>query len=219
MEKIRVLLADDHAIVREGVRLILETQPDMEVVGEVATGQEAVAKALALVPDVVLMDITMPGMSGLEATRLIKRSGSRIQVLVLTMHESDEYFFQILHAGASGYVLKGGTSADLITAVRAVYRGDVFLYPSVAKKLLGDYLRRVGEGEERDSYDGLTPREREVLRYIAEGYTNQGIAERLVLSPSTIQTHRAHIVEKLNLHNRAELIKYAIRRGLIDIDT
>ncbi|MFQ6016128.1 MAG: response regulator [Anaerolineae bacterium] len=219
MSKIRILVADDHTIVREGVRLLLEAQPDIEVVGEAADGQETVERVRELKPDIVIMDIAMPGMTGLEATRLIKKECPDVQVLALTMHDSDEYFFQILHAGAMGYVLKEAASADLVAAVRAVQRGDVFLYPSVAKKLVGDYLRRVGEGEEKGSYDGLTPRERQVLELLAKGHTNQEIAEILVISPSTVQTHRTHIMEKLDLQNRAELIKYAIRRGLIDLDS
>lgn len=219
MSKIRVLVVDDHTIVREGIRLLLEGSPDIEVVGEAAEGKAALSEVRTLQPDVVLMDITMPGMSGLEATRQIKAQWPEVQVLALTMHENEEYFFQILHAGASGYVLKGASSAELLSAIRAAARGDVFLHPSLARKLVGDYLRRVGVGEEQPSFDRLTPREKEVLTLIAEGYTNREIAERLVISPSTVQTHRARIMEKLNLQNRTELIKYAIRRGLIDLDS
>lgn len=219
MSKIRVLVADDHAIVREGVQMLLEAHPDIEVIGEAVDGQEALDKAAQLRPDVVIMDIGMPGMDGLQATRRIKELSPDVHVLALTMHESNDYFFHVLSAGASGYVLKGATSADLISAVRAVHRGDVFLHPSVTKRLVTDYLRRVSDGEERASYDGLTNREREVLTLVAEGYTNQQIAERLVLSTSTVQTHRANIMRKLNLQNRTELIKYAIRQGLIDIDS
>ncbi len=219
MGKIRVLVADDHTIVREGVRLLLEAQPDIDVVGEAADGQQAVRLAVQLRPDVVIMDIGMPKLSGLEATRYIKQQCPEAEVLALTMHDSDEYFFQILHAGALGYVLKGASASDLVAAVRAANQGDVFLYPSVAKKLVGDYLRRVGTGEESGSYDGLTPREREVLQLLAEGYTSQAIADKLVISTSTVQTHRSNIMRKLNLQNRTELIKYAIRRGLIDMNS
>jgi len=165
------------------------------------------------------MDIGMPGVSGLEATREIKRRWPQVQVLVLTMHRSDDYFFRMLEAGASGYVLKGADPGDLITAVRVAARGDVFLYPSMAKQLVADYLGRVQAGEERASYDGLTDREREVLRLVAEGLTTPEIAEALNLSVNTVQTHRRHIMEKLNLHSRVELIKYAIRRGLIQAAT
>lgn len=215
-EKIRVLIAEDHTIVREGIRMILAAQPDIEVVGEADSGHEAVAQARVLQPDVVVMDISMPGMDGIEATRLLKRTFPRMEVVVLTVHKSDEYFFQVLQAGASGYVLKGATSKDLVDAVRTVAHGEVFLYPSVAKRLLEDYLSRVETGEVEDSYGGLTAREREVLILIGEGLSDREIAEKLFISPSTVQTHRAHIMEKLHLRSRAELIKYAIRRGLID---
>ena len=216
---IRVLIADDHVIVREGLRMLLEAEPDIEVIGEAAEGQEAVDKTIELRPDVVIMDITMPGMNGMEATRLIKNHSPDVKVLALTMHESDEYFFQILNAGASGYVIKGGSSRELITALRAVWRGDVFLYPSMAKKLLGDYLQLAKDGHDKEYYDGLTDREMEILRHVAEGRTNQEIADLLVLSPSTVQTHRANIMAKLGLHSRTELVKYAIRRGFITLDT
>lgn len=218
MSKIRVLIVDDHAIVREGLRVLLEAEPDIEVVEEATEGQEAVDKTKKLNPDIVLMDITMPGMNGLEATRLIKNQSPDVKVMALTMHESDEYFFEILDAGASGYVIKGGSSRELISAMRAVWRGDVFLYPSMTKKLLRDYLQRVRAGQDRENYDGLTEREREILRLIAEGLTNNEIAELLVLSASTVQTHRANIMAKLGLHSRTELVKYAIRRGFITLD-
>ena len=218
MNQIRVLVVDDHTIVREGVRMLLSAQPGIEVIGEAANGLEAVHKTRELKPDVVVMDIAMPGMSGLEATEVIKQSNPEVQVLALTVHESEEYFFRLLSAGGSGYVLKGAGSADLISAVQAVARGDVFLSPTVAKKLVGDYLTRVRSGEEQDSYGGLTPREQEVLKLLAEGNTAREIADQLVLSISTVQTHRSHIMRKLDLHNRAELIKYAIRRGIIDMD-
>lgn len=214
--KIRVLVADDHTIVREGVRLLLEAQPDIEVVGEAADGREAIALTRQLRPDLVVMDIQMPNLNGLEATRALKAELPQTQILVLTMYESDEYFFQVLAAGASGYVLKKAASADLIAAIRAAHQGDVFLYPSVARRLVSDYLARVKAGEEQNSYDGLTAREREVLKLIAEGHTNQAIADKLVISPSTVQTHRTRIMQRLNLHSRAELIKYALRKGLLD---
>ncbi|MBM2825646.1 MAG: response regulator transcription factor [Dehalococcoidales bacterium] len=219
MDKLRLLIADDHVIVREGLRAILEAQPDIEVVGEAANGEEAVDKTRELKPDVILMDITMPGMGGLEATRQIKKSHPEVKVLALTMHESDEYFFKMLESGASGYFIKGGSSSELIVALRAVWKGDVFLYPTMAKKLLSDYLQRVKSGQDRESYDGLTNREREILRIIAEGHTNQEIADLLVLSVATVQTHRAHIMSKLGLRHPAELIKYAIRHGFITVDT
>jgi DNA-binding NarL/FixJ family response regulator len=218
---IRVLIVDDHAIVRQGIRSLLQAEPDMQVVGEAGDGIEATRLAKELAPDVVVMDLAMPEMDGLEATRLIKETNPQTQILALTMHESDEYFFRVLQMGASGYVLKRAATNDLLSAVRAVARGEVFLYPSVAKKLVTDYLLTAeikGEGEDKGSYAGLTEREREILKLIAEGLTNREIAERLVLSLSTVQTHYAHVMEKLNLQNRAALIKYAIKHGLIDLE-
>lgn len=218
MSKIRVLVADDHAIVRAGVRLLLESEADMEVVGEAVDGQEALEKAQRLQPDVVLMDIAMPGTSGLEATRRIKEHNPRIQVLALTMHEDERYFFQIIQAGAAGYVVKGASPADLLAAVRAVSQGQAYLYPSVARRLLDDYLRRVEAGEETGGIENLSAREKEVLKLIAEGLTSREIAQRLYLSANTVERHRANIMGKLNLHSRTELIKYALRKGLIQME-
>ncbi len=214
---IRVLIADDHTLVRQGIRLLLETAPDLQVVGEASDGAEAIRLARELNPDLVLMDIAMPKVDGLEATREIKRALPQVQILVLTMHEGEDYFFKILAAGAGGYVLKRAAATDLLTAVRAVAGGEVFLYPSVAKKLVADYLGRV-EGRDADGRvaESLTPREEEVLGHIAAGLSNREIAERLTVSLSTVQTHYAHIIEKLNLRNRTELVKYALRHGLIE---
>ncbi len=219
MSKMRILIADDHVIVREGLRTLLEAQPDIQIVEEATDGEEAVNKTKEVQPDIVLMDITMPGMSGIEATCQIKQQNPDVRILALTMHESDEYFFKMLEAGASGYFVKGGSSSELVSALRAVWKGDVFIYPTMAKKLLNDYLNRVGAGQDKKYYDGLTDREREILKLIAEGHTNQEIAELLVLSTATVQTHRANIMAKLGLHSRTELIKYAIRRGFITLDT
>lgn len=213
--KVRVLVADDHAMFREGIRLLLETRGGFEVVGEAATGEEAVALARSLRPDVVVMDIGMPGMNGLDATRLIQADNPGSRVLILTMHGTDEYFFSALEAGASGYVLKEAASNDLVNAIESVHRGGMFLYPSLATKLVEEYLHRVGRGEERSSYEALTPREREVIQLIGEGCTNQEIAEKLGLSVHTVQTHRVHIMNKLGLHNRAQLVSYAARLGLL----
>lgn len=213
---IRVLIADDHTIVREGVHLLLKAQPDIDVVGEAADGQQAIALIRQLHPDLVVMDIQMPNLNGLEATRTIKQEFPHTHILVLTMYESDEYFFQMLNAGASGYVLKKAASADLVAAIRAVHQGNVFLYPSVARRLVSDYLTRAKSGQEQNIYDGLTAREHEVLKLIAEGYTNQSIAEKLAISPSTVQTHRTRIMQRLKLHSRAELITYALSKGLLD---
>ncbi|MBI4277283.1 MAG: response regulator transcription factor [Armatimonadetes bacterium] len=216
MSRIRVLLADDHTVVREGVRVILTAQPDIEVVGEAATGREAVDLSRRLKPDVVVMDVSMPDLNGIEATRVIKQEMPEINVLGLTMHEDEAYVFQLLKAGASGYVLKRAAAHDLVEGVRAASRGEAFLYPSVAKAVVEDYLRRLESGGEREKYDGLTEREREILTLVAEGFTNQQIAEKLYISVKTVQTHRAHIMEKLGLHDRAELVRYAIRKGLIE---
>jgi len=217
--KIRVLLADDHAIIRAGVRMLLETQPDMEVAGEAEGGVDAVRLTAELQPDVVVMDLSMPDMDGFEATRRIKQKSPGIAVLALTMHDSEEYFFEVLKAGASGYVPKKAAPTDLVAAIRAVHSGGVFLFPTVARSLVSDYLKRVESGGERASYDGLTDREREVLKLIAEGHTNQEIADRLVISSKTVERHRANIMDKLNLHSRTDLVKYAIRKGLIDVDS
>jgi two-component system, NarL family, response regulator NreC len=212
--KIRVVLADDHAILREGVRLMLNSQQDIQVIGEATNGEQALQLARTLAPDLILMDIGMPGLNGLEATRALKAELPSIGILVLTMHETEDYFFHSLAAGASGYVLKGASSEELLSAIRTVSQGGVYLYPTMAKKLMGEFLKRQREGIEVQ--ERLTPRERQVLILIAEGKLNREIAEELVVSLNTVQTHRLHLMEKLNLHNRAELIKYAIRRGLIE---
>lgn len=216
MSKIKVLVADDHAIVREGVRMILAKEKDIEVVGEAEHGQQALDLVETHAPDVVVMDISMPGMGGIEATQKVKERHPRVNVLALTMHEDESYVFQLLRAGASGYVLKRAAAQDLVQAVRAAARGEAFLYPSVARKVVEDYLRRVEVGEERERYDGLTGREKEILTLIAEGLANQEIAQKLYISIKTVQTHRAHILEKLGLHDRTELVRYAIRKGLIE---
>jgi DNA-binding NarL/FixJ family response regulator len=217
MSKIRVLICDDHTILREGIRLLLNSQPDIEVVAEAVDGRDAVDKAADCNPDVILMDIAMPRLNGLEATKQIRRARPDARVLVLTMYESDEYVAQMLEAGAAGYVLKKVAGSELVYAIRAVSQGEAFLYPSITKRLVEDYLRRVESGQERDSFDGLTDREREVLQLIAEGHTNKEIATVLSLSVRTVQNHRAHIMEKLGMHDRGDLIKYAIQKGIIEL--
>jgi two-component system response regulator NreC len=212
-DSITVLIVDDHTIFRSGLQLLLSAESDIEVVGEAQDGASAVEMATSLRPDVVLMDIGMPGMNGFEATRTIKEEISDVNILVLTMHRSDEYFFQMLEAGASGYVLKGAQTDELINAVRAVARGDVFLYPSMAGRLVQQYLKQIGHDSSPASK--LTNREREILKLIADGYANNAIAERLVVSPSTIHSHRTNIMSKLNLTTRHELVQYARRLGLI----
>ena len=214
-QRIRVLLVEDHAIVRQGVRLLLDGQADMEVVGEADEGGRALALVAQKEPDVVLMDLAMPGINGLEATAEIKRRWPHVQVIALTVHDNDEYFFQMITAGAAGYVLKGADPSELLEAIRTAHQGEVFLHPPLTTKLVRDYLRRARLGEVSDSFDDLSEREKQVLRLIGEGQTTQEIADTLGITPSTVQTHRAHIMEKLNLHRRSELMKYAVRRGLI----
>jgi len=214
---IRVLIIDDHATVRAGLRMLLESDPELQVVGEGETGEDARRLARELTPDVILMDVTMPEMDGVEATRRIKEDPDAPAVLALTIHEGLDYFFQMLEAGASGYVPKRAAPEDLLRAIRVVCEGKVFLEPGIATDLVADYLARVKDGSERNSYDGLTERERQVLTLIAEDDTNQAIANKLGISVKTVERHRENIMHKLNLHTRTELVKYAIRRGLISI--
>ncbi|GBD11859.1 Transcriptional regulatory protein DegU [bacterium HR23] len=213
---IRIVVVDDHTLVRRGIVSLLQAQPDMEVAGEAANGEEALRLIPSLRPDVVLMDIGMPGVDGLEATRRLRQLLPEVKVLILTVHDREDYLFQALRAGAAGYILKGADVADLLSAIRSVHQGGVYLYPTVTRRLLADYLQRVERGEGKDQYDGLTERERQVLRLLAEGKTVPEIARLLTISPHTVQTHRDRIMEKLGLHNRAELIRYAIRKGLVE---
>jgi two-component system, NarL family, response regulator NreC len=216
-DKIRLVLVDDHEMVRAGFRALFKGHAEMEVIGEAADGETAIRLARDLSPDVILMDIALRGMSGIEATRQIRGENSKIQVLAVTAHDSPEYFFELMKAEGVGYVLKEATPTELFTAIHAAYRGEAYFYPSIARYLLNDYLRRVRAGnEDRVHYDGLTDREREILRLIANGHTNREIAEMLVISINTAEAHRGHIMQKLNLHTRAALVKYAIKSGLID---
>lgn len=214
---IRLLLVDDHDVVRSGIRALLDAQEDMEVVGEAADGAEAITQVKALHPDVVLMDITMPRMDGMEATRRMSSCCGEIAVLALTIHEGREYFFEMLNAGASGYVPKSAATEELLIAIRAVARGEVYLHSSVAQLLLQDHLRRSRGDEEDESMGMLTDREREVLTLVAEGLLNREIGRMLDISPKTVARHRENIMKKLGLHSRTELVKYAIKIGLIDI--
>lgn len=215
MERIRVLIADDHTLVREGLRALLEGQGDFEVIAEASNGREAVERAIQLRPDVVLMDIGMPELDGLAATRQIVRTRPGIRILVLTVHETEDYFFRVLEVGAHGFLVKDAASTELVAAVRAVHNGGVYLHPPMAKRLVEEYLQRIGSGEERAAHAMLTRREREILALIGAGYTNQEIAEQLSLSIFTVQAHRSHIIDKLNLHSRADLMRYAVRVGLL----
>jgi two-component system response regulator NreC len=216
MSKIRLLLVDDHQIVRAGLRMLFMAEDDLEIVGEADTAEEALNAIRELKPDVVLMDVAMPGMSGIEATRRIKEANPDIAVLALTMHEDEQYFFEMLNAGASGYMPKRAAPDDLVSAIRVVSQGNVYLYPSLAKLLVKDFLDR-SESESESVADVLTPREREVLTFIAEGYTNREVADALTISHKTVDRHRENIMRKLNLHSRVELVKYAIEKGLITI--
>lgn len=208
---ITILLADDHSMVRQGFRRILESQPDMEIVGEAANGREALQRAGELKPDVVVMDVAMPELNGIEATRRLSEVSPRTRVLALSMHKDAVYVREILRAGARGYLLKDAIDADLLAAVRAVARGDAFLAPAIADSVLTDYRQHV-----TDPIDLLTSREREVLQLIAEGKTNKEIANDLKLSVYTVDAHRGRIMEKLNLHSTGELVRFAVRKGLID---
>jgi DNA-binding NarL/FixJ family response regulator len=212
--KAAVLVADDHAVVRHGVRGILAAQPDFAVVGEAADGAEAVAIALALRPHLVILDVSMPRLTGLQAAAELGRRAPEIRLLMLSMHDDEQYFFEALRAGASGYVLKSAVDRDLVAACRAAMRGESFLYPDAAAALIKDRLARAAAGE-KVSDDPLTPREGEVLKLIAEAHTNQQIAELLVISLKTVENHRARILEKLGMRDRVELTRYAIRRGLV----
>ena len=218
MTPIRILLVDDHAVVRAGLRMLLGADPELQIVGEAENGAQALRLTDELAPDVVLMDISMPDMNGIEATRKIKGQNPNVVVLALTMHEDDQYFFEMLAAGASGYVPKRAAPNDLLSAIHAVHNGGVFLFPSVARVLVQDYVQRAARaGAAGHSFDVLTEREREVLTLIAQGLSNQEIADQLVISAKTVNRHRENIMAKLNLHSRVELVRYAIEKGLIDI--
>ena len=212
---IRLLLVDDHAVVRSGLRMLLATETDVEIIGEAGTAAEALASAEDLKPDVILMDIGLPDKSGIEATRDIKAQFPKIAIVALTIHEDEEYFFKMLEVGASGYVPKRAAPEELLRAIRAAAHGEVYLYPSMAKLLVRDYL--ISEPAERGQSAGkdLTHREQEVLTHLAEGESNEEIAKALVISPKTVARHRENIMRKLNLHSRAELVRYAIRKGII----
>ena len=214
MDKIRILIADDQNLVREGFKAMLRTQPDLEIVGEAANGQQAVEAALELCPDVVLMDIDMPVMDGIIATNQIKQTDSQIQVLAVTGVENEDHFFQMLQVGGSGYVLKGADIDELITAIRVAYQGEVFLSPLVAKTLV---IRCMRDGTFARSSDALTLREKEVLKLVAEGYTNKEISKMLHLAVKTVETHRSNFMKKLDLHNRLDILRYALKHGIIKI--
>jgi len=209
----RLLLVDDHAVVRSGLRMLLENQAGLEIVGEAGTGHEALKLVKELQPNMVLMDIGLPDLSGIEVTRQIKQQWPAVAIVALTIHEDEEYFFKMLQAGVSGYVPKRAAPEELLTALQTAIDGDVYLYPSLAKLLVKDYLS--GERETAGKVDGLTEREQEVLTQLAAGASNDEIATALTISSKTVNRHRENIMRKLNLHSRADLVKYAIRKGII----
>ncbi len=212
---LKLLLVDDHAVVRTGLRMLLEEHGDVTIVGEAGTAREGIEAATRLKPDVVLMDIGLPDISGIEAARELKRQSPDVAIVALTIHEDAEYFFKMLDAGATGYVPKRAAPEELLSAIDAAARGEVYLYPSLAKLLVGDYLKQEQAVKSARALDGLTAREQEVLTQLVEGESNQAIADRLGISPKTVARHRENLMRKLNLHSRAELVKYAIRKGII----
>ena len=215
MQPIRILLADDHNVLREGMRLLLERHPDFEVVGEASDGQETIAQVQHQHPDVVIMDIAMPNLNGIEATRRIVERSPRIGVVILSMHHDESYVIRSLKAGARAYLLKDALKTELITAIHAVAQGRSFFSPKVSQILQEDYVQALGRKGVHDTYDLLTDREHEILQLIAEGNTNKEIANMFKLSLHTVDTHRTHILQKLNLHSVPELILYAVRKGII----
>jgi two-component system response regulator NreC len=226
MSTIKLLLADDHVMVRSALRMLLEAQEDMTIVGEAKNGREAVALTRSLRPDIVLMDVQMPEMNGIEATREIKKGGGETAVLALTMYEDEQYFFEMLKAGASGYIPKRAAPDELVAAIRTVYNGEVFLFPSLAAQLVKDYIEKEpvvakepAATKQTPAASVLTKRERQVLILIADGLTNIAVAEKLGISAKTVARHRENMMQKLDIHSRTELVKYAIREGVVDLNS
>jgi len=215
MRRLRILLADDHIVMRTGLRALLERQPNLEVVGESENGRETVALAASLKPDVVVMDVGMPVLNGIEATQTIVTQNPTVAVVILSMHADESYVMRALKAGARGYLLKDSAAADLIGAIQAISQGKSFFSPKVSRILAEDYVRVLKQKGAVDTYDLLTSREREILQLLAEGKTNKEVATALNISPYTVETHRSHILQKLNLHNSSELVLYAVRKGII----
>jgi len=218
VSKIRVIIADDHAILREGLRALLALATDIEVVGEAADGHEAIERATALKPDVVIMDVAMPGLGGLEATLELRRTQPEVKILVLTQYDDPEYVRRFLKAGVSGYILKKSAGTELAAAIRAVSRGGLVLDPEVAKEALREPPAEAGRTASASPYDSLTDREKQVLKLVAEGKSNKEVAQLLDISVKTAMSHREHIMAKLDLHSRTELIKFALREGVIRVD-
>jgi len=218
MNKIRVLLVEDHTIVCKGIRSLLEGKEEIEIVGEAKNGKEAIEKVEKLIPDVVLMDIAMPILNGMEATRQIKKQFPEVKVLVLSMYNNEEYIMNCLKFGALGYMNKQTSPGDLILGINSVYKGEYFISPSFSREVIQEYLKIIKDIDKEANYKELTNREVEILQLIAEGYSNKEIAKLLYISVKTVETHRTHLMDKLDIHNSVELTKYAIRKGMISID-
>lgn len=216
---IKILVVDDHAVVRSGLIMLLDGKNNMEIVGEAADGDEAIRMAQQLLPHVVLMDLSMPhGKDGLTATTELKKLLPDVAVLVLSMHDDEEYLFRAIHAGASGYILKSAPHDELITAIRSVAAGNAYLYPMATKRLMSEYIEKLKHGENTGTYEALSEREREILSLIAKGYANKEIAELLVISVKTVETHKSNVMEKLGLRTRPELVQYALKKGLLNYE-
>ncbi|MBU1036143.1 MAG: response regulator transcription factor [Actinobacteria bacterium] len=218
MSKIRLMIVDDHTIVRKGIRSLLENNEKIEIVGEAKNGNEAIDKFRQVIPDIVLMDIAMPILNGMEATRQIKKQFPEVKVLILSMYNNEEYIMNCLEFGASGYMNKQTSPEDLILAINTVYKGEYFVSPSFSKEVIKKYIEIIKDIDKKANYKELTNREREILQLIAESYSNKEIAKLLYISVKTVETHRTHLMDKLDIHNSVELTKYAIRKGIISID-
>jgi len=217
MSATRILIVDDHAVVRSGLRRILEAEPDFELVGEAASGEEGVGEALRLLPDILVLDMAMPGMNGMEAARLIREAAPEIRIVILTMHDDEAYLKEFLEIGAAGYVLKQAADTELVQAIRAVQRGEPFIYPAMTRQLIDILLKQSRPAPPAPPAEAeLSPRETEVVRLVALGYSGQQIADLLSISVSTVETHRAHVMEKLKLRGRAQLVRYALGKGLLE---
>jgi DNA-binding NarL/FixJ family response regulator len=216
METIKLVLADDHALFREGVRALLTTHDNLEVVGEAADGSEAIEQVKKFHPDILLLDIAMPGLGGLETTLELKKLAPEVKIVILTQYANKEYVFRFLKAGVSGYVLKRAAGSELVSAIKAVHQGGTFIHPDVAPTVIEGYLGGVTPAEQEDPYENLTDREKQVFKLVAEGKTNKEIAEMLSISVKTAMAHRAHLAEKLGVHNKAELVKLALQRGIVN---
>lgn len=215
----KLIIVDDHAVVRSGLSSLLNGKHGIEVIGEAADGDEGITKALALKPDIVLMDLSMPhGKDGMAATAELKQKAPDIAVLILTMHDDEEYLFRAIHAGAAGYILKSAPHDELVSAIQSVAAGNAYLYPTATKRLMNEYLERLNKGENTGTFEALSDREKEIFSWTAKGYSNKEIAEHLVLSVKTVETHKANLMEKLGLKTRPELIKYALKKGLLNFE-